>query len=59
VIEDPNYAWDPSWSPDGQRIAFSSERDGNLEIYVINIDGSGLTRLTDHPGDDSSPAWSP
>src|SRR6266508_4878063 len=38
----------PTWSPDGQRIAFYSDRDGNGEIYVMNADGSGLTRLTDN-----------
>ena len=36
----------PAWSPDGARIAFYSERDGNAEIYVMNADGSGVTRLT-------------
>ena len=41
------------------KIAFSSERDGNKEIYVMNADGSGQTRITDDPGYDSSPSWSP
>ncbi|MFN2442934.1 MAG: hypothetical protein ABR517_09640 [Thermoanaerobaculia bacterium] len=40
-------------------IAFVSEQDGNSEIYVVNVDGTGLQRLTDHPGRDLSPAWSP
>jgi tRNA A-37 threonylcarbamoyl transferase component Bud32 len=52
-------AGDPAWSPDGRRIAFQSRRDGNLEIYVINLDGTGLRRLTDHPAADGRPAWSP
>jgi len=34
-------------------------RDGNTEIYVMNSDGSSVTRLTDDPGVDFSPAWSP
>ena len=38
----------PAWSPDGRRIAFDSQRDGNREIYVMDADGSGVTRLTDH-----------
>ena len=44
---------------DGSRIAFSSYRDGNLEIYVMNADGSDQTRLTDNDVPDSSPSWSP
>jgi dipeptidyl aminopeptidase/acylaminoacyl peptidase len=49
----------PNWSPDGSRIAFSSLRDGNSEIYVMNSDGNGQTRLTFSAGDDGAPAWSP
>jgi Tol biopolymer transport system component len=49
----------PSWSPDGTRLAFTSERDGNRELYVMNADGSGLSRLTDDPAEDSQPVWSP
>ena len=43
------------------RIAFASYRDGDYEIYLINADGSGETRLTDDPEDyaDISPSWSP
>jgi Tol biopolymer transport system component len=40
-------------------LAFVSERDGNPEIYVVNVDGTGLQRLTNHPGLDVDPAWSP
>ena len=42
-----------------RQIAFASHRDGNLEIYVMNADGSGVTRLTDHPVEDWEPNWSP
>ncbi len=48
----------PSGSPAG-RIAFSSERDGDPEIYVMNSDGSALRRLTNSPADDAAAAWSP
>jgi TolB protein len=41
------------------KIAFVSNRDDNGEIYVVDADGSGLTRLTNHPAWDSSPSWSP
>ena len=49
----------PAWSPDGTRLAFESARDGNMELYVVNGDGSGLTRLTNNTAFDGSPAWSP
>jgi TolB protein len=49
----------PAWSPDGSRLAFTSNRDGNSEIYVVNRDGSGLRRLTNHPNIDVTPTWSP
>jgi TolB protein len=49
----------PAWSPNGDKLAFTSNRDGNSEIYVVNRDGSGLRRLTNHPMIDVTPTWSP
>jgi Tol biopolymer transport system component len=49
----------PSWSPDASKIAFASYRSGNLDIYVMKPDGSGVGRLTSDPADDLFPAWSP
>jgi tetratricopeptide (TPR) repeat protein len=43
----------------GDRIAFMSNRDGNWEIYVMNVDGSGLKRLTSNAANDGLPTWSP
>jgi TolB protein len=42
-----------------ERIVFVSTRDGNAEIYVMNVDGSGQTRLTYHESDDVEASWSP
>jgi Tol biopolymer transport system component len=50
---------DPAWSPDGTRIAFSSDRDGNSDIFVMQADGSNPINLTNHPAWDAGPAWSP
>jgi TolB protein len=49
----------PVFSPDGTKIAFQSNRDGNAEIYVMNRDGSGIRRITNHPLSDATPTWSP
>jgi TolB protein len=49
----------PAYSPDGTRIAFMSTRDGNAEIYLMNVDGSSVRRLTNHPAIDVTPTWSP
>ncbi len=49
----------PVWSPDGKHIAFTSRRDGNYDIYVMEADGSNPRRLTNHEADDWSPVWSP
>jgi tol-pal system beta propeller repeat protein TolB len=49
----------PDWSPNGQKIAFTTRRDGNDEIYSMNADGTEPTRLTFDPAADNAPAWSP
>jgi TolB protein len=47
-----------AWSPDGRKLAFTTDRDGNAEVYTMNSDGSGLRRLTDNPAFDGDVAWS-
>ena len=57
----PTYSFHPSWSPDGRKIAFASDGDGNygVHIYWMGADGSNPTRLSNGPGDEYDPAWSP
>ena len=55
----PAKDYDPSWSPNGDRIAFVSNRENGVDqIYVMNSDGLNLTRLTDN-ATHQEPAWSP
>jgi TolB protein len=55
----------PDWSPDGRRIAFMAQELGasgsnpDYNVYVMDADGSDVTRLTETPGSDGWPAWSP
>jgi TolB protein len=49
----------PAWSPKGDRIAFTSNREGDFEIYTIRPDGTDLRRLTRSPGNDGHEIWSP
>jgi len=49
----------PAWSPDGTKIAFSSNQSGKYEIWTMNSDGSGRSRLTDLKSLSSMPRWSP
>ena len=48
--------WSPSWSPNGKRIIFCSDRDGNAEIYVMDADGRNPQNLTNNRHADYSPA---
>ncbi len=48
----------PQVSPDGKKILFHTNRDGNFEVYVANVDGSGLKNLTNDAGNDITPSWS-
>jgi Tol biopolymer transport system component len=47
----------PAWSPDGQKIVFVSNRDGNDELYMIDVDGKNLKRLTMNRYQDTDPCW--
>jgi len=57
-----NGAWDditPSASPDGTRLAFASNRNGQWDIYLMALESGEITQITDSPGYDGAPSWSP
>jgi Tol biopolymer transport system component len=61
-LTDRGAKFDPSWSPDGSRIAFvgaAAPYPYNSEIYTMNADGSDLVNLTNSPSSDGDPDWSP
>lgn len=49
----------PAWSPDGQQLAFVSNRSGNRDVWVMHADGTHLSNITNSPADEWNPAWSP
>ncbi|MDQ1611196.1 MAG: hypothetical protein QOG00_1127 [Pyrinomonadaceae bacterium] len=58
VSDHPADDIDPAYSPDGTKLAFASNRDGNYEIYVSNPFGNDPVRLTNAQDDDTHPSWS-
>ncbi len=59
LTTDPGYEGEPTFSPDGQTIAYVADRDGNFEIYLQQISGGPALNLTGNPATDIQPAISP
>ncbi len=53
-----SYNTDPAWSPDGKTLAFVG-RDGNFDVFTVEVDTGRTTRLTQGAGDNEDPSWSP
>ncbi len=51
--------WDPTWSPDGSQILFASDRDGPVQLYIGNVDGSHVHQVSNLPGIRGRSDWSP
>lgn len=52
-------AWQPTWAPDGRRLAFAGVEGGVSDLYVVSLDDGAVQQLTDDPFADLQPAWSP
>jgi TolB protein len=59
ITKDESFDSCPVFSPDGKKILFVSNRDGNDEIYVMDIDGKNVKRLTENAFTDTAPTWTP
>jgi len=56
-VADLQYVTD--WSPDGRQLLLGNDSYGNFEIFALNLDNGGMTRLTNNPGNDGGAKWSP
>jgi len=59
LVDGPGRNSAPAWSPEGDRLAFSSTRDGNKKIYICDYEGENQQRLTDGNANDDRPDWHP
>jgi len=57
ITTDPGHDVDPTWSLDGERIAFASDRDGDFDIYVVGVDDGETEQVTNDDGTDRTPWW--
>ncbi len=49
----------PAWAPNSRKLVFSSKRRGSSDLYVIDVNGDNLRRLTRSRGEDTAPSWGP
>lgn len=59
LTDDPGIDWDPTWSPDGSKLAFVSHRGGDYDIWVMPVTGGQAVPLTTENSSDQIPEWSP
>lgn len=59
LTSQPSYESNPVWSPDGSKIAFSSDRHGNFDIFVMDAAGGQAQRLTSNSANEIAEAFTP
>ncbi len=59
LTNDDVYDDDVAYSPDGTKLVFTSDRDGDSDIWIMDADGSSPMQIVDHRGADAEPTWSP
>jgi Tol biopolymer transport system component len=59
LVRDLGRGFAPQWSPDGARLAFISDRDGDWDLYTMDPDGGDVEQLTNDAAFDTAPIWSP
>lgn len=59
VVSGPAEQTMPAWAPDGRRLAYASNQAGDLDLWVVSLEGGEPRRLTSLPGDEREPAWDP
>ena len=59
LTNDPGYEGEPTFSTDGETIAYVSDRSGNFEIYIQQVSGGAYRNISENPADDVQPAYSP
>lgn len=59
LVERPSSAFESAVSPDGTKVAFASDHDGNDDIWLVDFEGGEPVNLTQHPANEAWPVWSP
>jgi len=58
-LTENDWEWDkhPSWSPDGSKIVFWSNREGRKQLFVMDADGRNVRNISNTPDDEYDPVW--
>lgn len=59
LVKDPYVQMEPSWSPDGTKLAFVSDKDGTMDVWIYDLATGNQSKITSDAGNESLPTWSP